>query len=268
MSAIFSACNTVPPTPEEFIDSVRMEYYQPETPNGTAVVICPGGGYGCLCSSYEGVDVAKWLNRFGITGIVLYYSVGEHGLHPRPMQQAALAVRTVRMEAEKYGIDPDRIGIMGFSAGGHLASSLATHFRDGDPSQKERVRQFSSRPDFQILIYPVVTLGEKTHGGSRDHLLGELAADPDMIRYYSNEQQVAANNPPAFLCHAVTDKLVPVDNSRMYADALRKHGVPVQYVELPRGDHGLGSGVGPDWAAWQEACLDWLLKNNLASPAE
>ncbi len=260
-----TACNSVTLPPEEFIDNVKIEYYKPENPNGAAVVICPGGGYGCLCSSYEGVDIAKWLNQYGIAGIVVYYSVAEHGLHPRPLQQASLAMRIVRMNAAEHGIDPGRIGIMGFSAGGHLASSLATHYRAGDPAQTQKANHYSSRPDFQILIYPVITMGGKTHAGSRNNLLGDLADDPEMRHYYSNELQVKPDNPPAFVCHAVTDSVVPVDNSRMYVEALRKNGVPVEYVELPRGEHGLGSGTGEDWKAWQDACLEWLKINGLAT---
>lgn len=232
--------------------NVTIRYFVPEKPNGTAVLICPGGGYGGLCDSYEGNDVAKWLNKYGVTGVVLRYRVGRD-LKTVPFLDVMRAMTLVRLNAGKFGIKPDRIGVMGFSAGGHLASVLATH---GSSNPQ-------TRPDFQILIYPVITFGEKTHRGSRDNFLGP-AVTPAMIKLFSSELQVSKNSPTAFVCHAVTDQLVPVDNSRAYVTALRKKNIPVEYLELPKGAHGLGCGSGPEWKAWQDGCIAWMQKLGLA----
>ncbi len=233
-------------------EKVTIQYFMPENKNGTALLICPGGGYGCLCDSYEGTDIAKWLTRYGITCIVLRYRVGSE-LKTCPLNDAAQAMCIIRKNAAKYGIAPDRIGVIGFSAGGHLASSLATHYKDFP----------GSRPDFQILIYPVITMLDNTHAGSRNNFLGTNASEQDKIRF-SNEKQVSSTDCMAFVCHAVTDQVVPVINSRNYVEALKQHNIPVEYLELPSGAHGLGCGHSPEWEAWQTACLAWLQKNKLA----
>jgi len=229
--------------------------------NTVAVLICPGGGYGGLCSSYEGHDVAKWLNGFGIAGIVLKYRMSPYR-HPVPLHDAQRAMRLIRLHAQEWNIDAHRIGAMGFSAGGHLASTLGTQFDAGNPGAAEPVDRLSCRPDFMVLVYPVITMGAKGHAGSTINLLGAnpTQAARDSV---SSELHVATNTPPAFLAHAVTDALVPVDNSRLFVAALKAKGVPVSYCELPKGSHGLGCGKGEDWAAWQAACLTWLKGNGL-----
>lgn len=224
-------------------------------PNGIGVVVCPGGGYGMLCSSYEGYEIADWLGGYGITVAVLHYSIPGH--HPEPMTQAQQAIRLLRARADEFWLRPDRIGIMGFSAGGHVASTAATHIRTADPTGRTNEERVSSRPDFQILIYPVITMGKFTHRGSRDNLLGPDPA-PELVDLLSNEKQVTGDTPPAFVCHSIMDTAVSAENSRLYVAALRRCGVPVEYLELTEGNHGLGCGKGPLWKAWQDACLPWL----------
>jgi len=242
---------TDPPSPD-----VKLVLCPPRVkPNGIGVVVCPGGGYSMLCSSYEGYEIADWLGGYGITTAVLHYAVPGH--HPGPMRQAQQSIRILRAHAEEFGLRPDRIGIMGFSAGGHVAATAATHIQKADPAGKTREERVSSRPDFQILIYPVITMGEFTHAGSRKNLLGPDPA-PELADLLSNEKQVTAETPQAFVCHSVKDSAVPVTNSRMYVGSLRRCAVPVEYLELPEGEHGLGCGKGPIWPVWQKACLQWL----------
>ena len=246
-------------------ESVTLTWHVAENPSGVAILICPGGGYGGLCSSYEGHDIARWLNGFGISGAVLEYRCAPNH-HPLPLNDARRAMRIVRRDAPSLGLDPHRTGIIGFSAGGHLACTLATHFDPGDQyapaGSAERV---SCRPDFQILIYPVVSMCESiTHAGSRDNLLGPEQTD-ELRKFLSNERMVTADTPPAFVAHSRKDQLVPVENSRLYVAALEKAGVPVTYHELAEGAHGLGCGNGPHWAEWQAECGKWLTANRLAN---
>ena len=249
---------TDPPVPE-----VKLVFRPPRTtPNGVCVMVCPGGGYGKLCSSYEGYDIADWLGGFGIAAAVLLYSVPGH--HPEPLDQARKGMLLLRLHAKELGIDPERIGIMGFSAGGHVACSAATHCLPDAQKAGGPEERISCRPAFQILIYPVISMGEFTHAGSRDRLLGENPS-PELVEWMSGEKQVTDDTPPAFICHAVTDQAVPVENSRMYVQALREHHVPVEYLELPEGRHGLGCGNGPLWKIWQDACFQWLKRNGLAN---
>ena len=224
--------------------------------NGTAVVICPGGGYGMLVRKGEGHDIAKWLNQHGVTGIVLEYRLPQ-GRPFVPLLDAQRALRTARARASEWGIRPDRVGIIGFSAGGHLASTTLTHFDAGDATAEDPVERISSRPDFGILIYPVVSMGTLTHGGSRKNLLGPDPT-PEQVRRFSNELQVTAKTPPVFLAHALDDKLVPPANSRQFHEALLEHKVPTKYLELPSGGHGLNGYQGPMWDAWQQQSLEWL----------
>ncbi len=225
-------------------------------PNGAAAIICPGGGYGGLVAGAEGHGIAAWLNKHGITGVVLEYRLPA-GRSSVPLADANRAVRTVRAGAKEWGIDPAKIGIIGFSAGGHLASIAATHFDEGDANATDAVERVSSRPDFAILVYPVITMGEKGHGGSRQNLLGK---DPPaaLLDLYSNEKQVTAKTPPTFLAHPVDDKVVPIENSKMFYEALQANNVPSQLLELPSGGHGLNGYKGPMWDAWQEKSLAWL----------
>jgi acetyl esterase/lipase len=228
---------------------------------GAAVVICPGGGYGGLVTGPEGHGIAKWLNRHGITGVVLEYRLPQ-GRSSVPLLDAQRAIRTVRANAKQSKVNAARIGIMGFSAGGHLASTAGTHFDDGDPTAANAVDRFSSRPDFMILVYPVITMGEGTHAGSKQNLLGK-APSPKLIDLFSNERQVTARTPPTFLAHALDDKPVPPANSKAFYESLQEHKVRSKYLELPSGGHGLNGYKGPMWDAWQQQSLAWLAELKL-----
>ena len=235
---------------------VWITLYRPAHPNGTAVVICPGGGYGGHAIQPEGHGIATWLNRQGITGVVLEYRLPA-GRSAVPLLDAQRAIRTVRSRSKEWNIRHDRIGIIGFSAGGHLAATAATHFDAGDPKAVEQTDQVSSRPDFAILIYPVITMGEGTHQGSRRNLLGSQPT-PEQIEAFSNEKQVTAKTPPIFLAHALDDKVVVPANSQRLYEALQEQKIPSRYLELASGGHGLNGYKGPMWDAWQEQSLAWL----------
>jgi acetyl esterase/lipase len=235
-------------------------------PNGAAMVICPGGGYGGLVMGAEGHGIAEWLNAHGITGVVLQYRLPK-GRAFVPLLDAQRAIRTVRTHAAEWGIDPKRVGIIGFSAGGHLASTAGTHFVAGDAKAADPIERVSCRPDFMILIYPVISMGGKGHAGSRKNLLGvEPAAEK--IALFSNELQVTAQTPPTFLAHAADDKVVPPDNSRMFQEVLKTHGVEGRYLELPSGGHGLNGYKGPMWDAWQTQSLEWLGAQKIIAAAD
>ncbi len=228
----------------------------PDKATGAAVVICPGGGYGGLVVGPEGHFIARWLNQHGIAGIVLEYRL-PRGRPFVPLLDAQRTIRTVRAKAAQWRIAPDRIGIMGFSAGGHLASTAGTHFDDGDPKAADPVARVSCRPDFMVLVYPVITLDGKTHGGTKRNLLG-AKAKPELIQSFSNEKQVTEKTPPAFLAHAKDDTVVSPDNSRIFRDALQSHKVRAECLELASGGHGLNRYQGPMWDAWQKRSLEWL----------
>lgn len=235
--------------------------HKAEQGNGTAIVICPGGGYGGVVVGPEGHGIAKWLNQHGVTGIVLEYRLPA-GRHLVPLRDAQRAIRTARSNAKEWGLDPARIGIMGFSAGGHLASSAATHFDAGEAQATDVVDRVSCRPDFAILVYPVVTMGEQTHQGSKSNLLGKNPS-PRLVELFSNEKQVTRQTPPMFLAHALDDKPVPPENSKLLYDALQAHKIPSKYLELASGGHGLNGYKGPMWDAWQEQSLVWLAELKL-----
>ncbi|MBN1457528.1 MAG: alpha/beta hydrolase [Sedimentisphaerales bacterium] len=232
---------------------------------GAAVVVCPGGGYGHLAMDHEGHDVARWLNSIGVSAFVLKYRLGSNGYkHPVPMLDAKRAVRSVRYSADKWNIDPARIGIMGFSAGGHLASTVGTHFDYGDKDAADPIDKISSRPDFMILMYPVITLMDySTHKGSRSNLLGENP-DTELIKKLSNHLQVTDKTPPTILIHADDDKVVFPDNSVNFYLALRKAKVPAELHIYKKGGHGFGIGrdVGPA-SAWPSQCQQWLKQMEL-----
>lgn len=223
---------------------------------GAAVVICPGGAYAVLALEPEGFGIARWLSQHGIAALVLQYRMPAQRSFV-PLLDAQRAIRTVRANAKSWGIDPARIGILGFSAGGHLASTAGTHFDAGDPNAADPVDRVSCRPDFMILIYPVITMGEKTNVGSKVNLLGQNPK-PEMIELFSNEKQVTDKTPPAFIAHAQDDTGVVPDNSQMFYDALKAHHVAAEYLRLPYGNHGLNGYKGPMWDAWQEGSLAWL----------
>ena len=243
---------------------VWITVHRPAIGNGAAVVICPGGGYAKLMTGPEGHGIATWLNHHGIAGIVLEYRLPE-GRSFVPLFDAQRAVRTVRASAKKWNVDPSKIGLMGFSAGGHLASTAATHFDDGNPAAADPVDRVSCRPDFAILVYPVVTMGEKTHQGSKTNLLGK---DPPakLVDLFSNEKQVTKRTPPTFLAHARNDEPVPPDNSKAFYEALQAHMIRSQYLELPSGGHGLDGYKGPMWDAWQTKSLEWLAELKIIPP--
>lgn len=235
---------------------VWITVYRPAKSNGTGIVICPGGGYAGHAKEPEGFGIARWLNSHGIAGIVLEYRLPA-GRSYVPLLDAQRAIRMTRSNATEWGIDPSRIGIIGFSAGGHLASTAATHFDEGDKAAADKVDQVSCRPDFAILVYPVVSMGEKAHAGSRNNLLGK---DPSaaMVELFSNEKQVTEKTPPMFLAHPVDDKTVVIDNSQMLYDSLQAHKIPSKFLILPSGGHGLNGYKGPMWDAWQEQSLAWV----------
>ncbi len=243
---------------------VFITVHRPAKPNGAAIVICPGGGYGGLVTGGEGHGIAAWLNKHGITGVVLEYRLPA-GRTYVPLLDAQRAIRTVRARASEWGVDPARIGIMGFSAGGHLASTADTHFDDGDPKATDPIARVSCRPDFAILIYPVISMGDKTHQGSKNNLFG---ANPskELVELFSNEKQITDKTPPTFLAHAKDDTVVVPANSEMFYAALQAHKVPGKYLELPSGGHGLNGYKGPMWDAWQEQSLAWLGELKLLQP--
>jgi acetyl esterase/lipase len=234
----------------------KLTLHRPEKPNGAALVICPGGGYGMLVKDGEGHGIAKWLNAHGITGVVLEYRLPA-GRSKVPLLDAQRALRTVRANAKDWGCDPAKVGIIGFSAGGHLAATAATRFDDGDRTAKDLIDRQGCRPDFAVLVYPVITMGESTHGGSRKNLLGPAPTEED-IALYSAEKQVTAKTSPTYLTHAVDDKTVPVSHSRSFHEALKANRVPCEYLELPSGGHGLNGYKGPMWDAWQASALKWM----------
>src|SRR5208283_1838865 len=233
---------------------------EPASATGAAMVICPGGGYEHL-AAHEGNDYALWLNQHGVACFVLKYRLGLNGYrHPAMLQDAARAVRLVRARAADWKIDPKRVGIMGSSAGGHLASTLMTHFDLGNTNAADPIERQSSRPDIGILCYPVITMGEYAHPGSKTYLLG---TNPplELVRLLSNELQVTTNTPPCFIWQTFEDKTVSVENSLMFAEALRKNHVPFDLHIYQKGNHGLGLNDTPPFAQphpWANACLFWL----------
>jgi acetyl esterase/lipase len=245
--------------PDKDVPNITLYRPRPEAATGAAVVVCPGGGYGHLAMDHEGKQVAEWLNGLGVTTAVLKYRLGPRYRHPAMIQDAGRAIRMVRARAGEWGIDPKRVAILGFSAGGHLASTAGTHFDAGQPDASDPVERQSSRPDRMILLYPVVSLeAPYTHGGSRRNLLGDTPPG-DLVHSLSNETQVTSQTPPTFLAHTNEDKGVPPENSIMFVLALRKAGVPVEYHLFEKGRHGLGLGGNePAFAAWPGLCATWL----------
>ncbi len=228
-------------------------YFAPkEKANGTAVIICPGGGYTGVSQIKEGSEIAKWFNDLGVTAFVLYYRMPNG--HPTvPLKDAQMALEIVKKGAKKWNLDKQKIGIMGFSAGGHLASTVGTHFKND-----------MERPDFMILGYPVVTMDSSyTHMGSRINLLGKKPTE-DLVKLYSNELQVTKNTPPTFIVQAIDDKTVPIANSEQLLKALQDHNVPAELHKFDVGGHGFGMrkrGIPVD--NWPDLLKDWLKKNKL-----
>ena len=243
-------------------DIPTLTPYLPDGTNasGAAMVICPGGAYARL-APHEGNDYALWLNQHGVACFVLKYRLGSSGYrHPVMLNDAARAVRWVRAHADEFKVDAHRVGIMGSSAGGHLAATLVTHFDSGKAKASDPVEQESSRPDLGILCYAVITMGPETHGGSKENLLGKNPP-PALEKLLSNELQVTTNTPPCFLWTTFEDKAVPMENTLMFAEALRKNRVPFDLHVYQKGRHGLGLNDKAPFAnphPWANDCLFWL----------
>jgi acetyl esterase/lipase len=250
------------PTRFEKVTDPSLYVYLPpaDKATGTAVLICPGGGYAALAFNHEGNAIAKWLNENGIAGIILKYRLPSDFIMKKksigPLQDAQEALRTIRRNAAKWNIDPQKIGVMGFSAGGHLASTLSTHY---DEKVYEVKDSTSARPDFSILLYPVITMDSSfTHAGSRRNLIGEDPGD-EAVKRFSNELQITENTPPAFLVHSGDDNSVPVKNSIVYYEGLKKYNIPSELHIFQKGGHGYGLATGRDTqSAWPALCLSWM----------
>lgn len=237
---------------------------------GQAVIVCPGGGYWVLAYDLEGTDIAKYLNSIGVAAIVLKYRLPVYGNciepHKAPLMDAQRAMRLVRYNAKAWNIDPDKIGIMGFSAGGHLASTLGTHFDYGNKTSADSIERLSCRPDFMILMYPVISfVDSSSHKGSHEALLGKNPGKA-MLNYYSNEMQVTDDTPPAFFVHADNDDGVPVENTLLMYKAMRKKNIPAELHILSEGGHGFGLGINNDhigsWTNNLKLWLGWLNTKN------
>ena len=242
-------------------DIPTLTIYMPPNTAGpmTAVIIAPGGGYRTLSMNLEGRMPANYLNTLGVAAFVLKYRLGPKYHHPIELGDAQRAIRMVRARADEWHLNPARIGIMGFSAGGHLAATASTKFDDGNPSAADPIDRASSRPDFAVLGYPVITLTEAwTHQGSKTMLLGD-APDAALARSLSNETQVTAKTPPTFIFHTNADTTVPVENSIYYFLALRKAGVQAEMHVFKDGAHGAGLGMqDPALSEWPKVLANWL----------
>lgn len=256
---------------DEEIDKPSIRIYMPpkERISGTAIVVCPGGGYGALAVDHEGHQIAKWLNSVGVTALVLKYRLGPRYHHPAPLQDAQRAIRYARSNAEQLGLSPQRIGIMGFSAGGHLASTAATHFEAGRPDNPDATERVSCRPDFAILAYPVISFTEPfSHKGSARNLLGDKPSQ-ESLDLLSNEKQVTKETPPIFLFHTGEDTGVPPENSVAFYLACRKAGVPVEMHIYRYGPHGIGLSPGdPVTFTWKDRLADWLRASGLLADVQ
>jgi acetyl esterase/lipase len=244
-------------------DIPTLTAYLPEKPGPAraAMVICPGGGYGGL-ADHEGSHYAKFLNEHGIAAFVLKYRLGSAGYrHPVMLNDAARAVRIVRARSDEWNIDPAKVGIMGSSAGGHLASTLLTHFDFGNAEAADPIDRQSSRPDLGVLCYPVITMGEFTHQGSKKNLLGQ-SPSAELVTLLSSELQVKADTPPCFIWHTWEDTGVPIENSMLFASALRKNKIPFDLHIYQKGRHGIGLGTKEKDSTkrhpWTEDLVFWL----------
>jgi len=241
---------------------------QKGTANGTAVIVCPGGGYSGLASGHEGIDIAKEFNKIGVTAFLLKYRLPNDSIMVDktigPLQDAQRAIQIVRQDAARWGVNPNRVGIIGFSAGGHFAATAGTHFNKVVIDNKDNI---SVRPDFMMLIYPVITFGEKAHVGSRENLIGKDAGQ-DLIDLYSNEKQVTANTPPTFIVHAEDDNVVLVENALLMYEALLKNKVKAEMHLFPAGGHGFGLINPTSKAKWFDWAKIWMDDNGWLSKAQ
>jgi len=243
---------------KEDCPTITLFLVENEKPRGF-VIVCPGGGY-VVKAPHEGEPIALWLNTLGISAVVLEYRVSPYR-HPVPLMDAQRAIRLVRFHAKEWNIDPNHIGILGFSAGGHLAATAGTHYDTGNPEAKDQVDRIGCRPDALILCYPVITVNEFGHQGSMINLLGEHPSE-ELLNNLSNEKQVDENTPVAFLWHTADDEGVPVENSLLFAAALRHHHVPFALHVYSKGPHGLGLAEEyPEICTWTLTCGEWLKKN-------
>jgi len=242
-------------------DKPSITIFQPSSGKitHTGILICPGGGYVMEAMNKEGYKVAEWLNKLGVTCFVLKYRHGNRYRYPAPFEDATRAMRIIRNGAAKWHLNKDKIGIMGFSAGGHLASTVGTHWDRGNAESKDPLKKVSSRPDFMILGYPVITMERPyVHEGSKHALLGKYP-DPKLVKWLSNERQVTAQTPPTFIVQATTDQTVPVQNSVMFYQALINHGVPAELHLYAKGHHGFGLAKNnPLLSSWTTLCANWL----------
>lgn len=245
---------------KEPVDIPTLTVFAPEKSKntGVAIVVCPGGGYGGL-APHENQPIAEWFASKGITAFVLKYRLGPRYHHPAMINDANRAIRTVRAKAAEYGVNPRKIGIIGFSAGGHLASTAGTHYDAGNEKSEDPIERVSSRPDYMILAYPVIAMAtEYGHGGSKRNLLGENP-DPALVKSLSNETQVTKDTPPAFIIQTDEDTVVPAENSILFMLAMRKAGVPCEFHMFKKGRHGLGLGSGdPAFSEWPKLCEIWM----------
>lgn len=242
-----------------------LALYLPSNRNATgeAVVICPGGGYTVLAYDWEGSDVARWFSSHGIAAFVLKYRLpgGKSNIvpHQSPLMDAQRAMRLVRYHSGEWNVDPGKIGIMGFSAGGHLASTISTHFDEGDPDSSDPVDRVSCRPDFSVLVYPVISFtGDYIHAGSKRALIGDHPPE-ELVKYYSNQLQVTRETPPTILIHSNDDKSVPAENSLVYFKALRANGITSEMHIYPYGGHGYSLAIGRGHlSTWPDRVLQWI----------
>jgi acetyl esterase/lipase len=234
-----------------------------DRPNGTAVIVCPGGGYGMLSNDREGVQYAQWLSHLGVTCFILKSRLKEYG-HPAPLQDVLRALRTVRSRAAEFKINPDRLGVIGSSAGGHLAASAGTLFNHPDGKTGAALDAISGRPDFLILMYPVISMVDGVaHAGSRENLLGKNRP-PELLALASLENQVTAATPPTLLIHTQADASVPIENSLRFFSALTRAKVPAEFYAFERGSHGMG--LKPEFGTasdWPKRAEEWLRNRGL-----
>ncbi len=251
---------------KEAKDVPKAIIYQVETQKPTAaLIILPGGGYGNLAMDHEGHQIARWANDMGMSAFICDYRHRGKGYgHPHPMLDAQRMIRTVRARAEEWKVDPKRVAIIGFSAGGHLCSTVLTHYDSGQADAADPIDRVSCRPDFGILCYPVIDFDlNYTHKGSLKNLLGDNP-DPELVKSLSNSTQVTKDTPPTFIFHTAEDKSVPMENSLKFYSALTSNGVLSEMHCFPQGRHGIGLGASiPGASQWPNLCRDWLKRNKV-----
>ena len=240
-------------------------YLPAANPTGTLVVVAPGGGYQHLAMDHEGLQVAQWLNAHGVAAVVLRYRLGPTYHHPIELGDAQRAIRFARSHAAEWGVQPDHVGMWGFSAGGHLASTAGTHYDSGSATANDVIERQPSRPDFLILAYPVISFQPGIlHSGSKKYLLGDTP-DPALVDLLSNEKQVTAQTPPTFLFHTADDPVVPVANSIVFFEALQKNKVPAELHIFRHGPHGVGlAQANPELSGWPDLLYHWMHENGWA----